>query len=372
MRNMKENVKITKKKEVQKTLKNEKGITLIALVITIIVLLILAGVSIATLTGQNGILTRANDAKVNTEVADEKEAIGLAYNGVMADNQGKGKVTAEKLKLELSRNGRTDVTDVTGENPITVEFTSGRKYDIYNNGNITENNKVTGDESWYRIEATDTGDGVRIVGFNDEIEELRANIVQELEEAVANEEFESEQENAEFIYDYMKNKSQEIVKKYPGIGNIPSQIGEKNVTEIASNAYMYMPIGELTIPNTVSIIGDMAFVGCYISNEIIIPNSVKILGVRAFMLTPVEKITFLGDIEIYSNAFFGCYNLNHVTFETNNITIENFEDGALGIFRDCPKLIENTIQIPQGSMQNFIKYSLNQWGVSSYNAFYEE
>ena len=36
MRNMKENVKITKKKEVQKTLKNEKGITLIALVITIV------------------------------------------------------------------------------------------------------------------------------------------------------------------------------------------------------------------------------------------------------------------------------------------------------------------------------------------------
>ena len=41
----------------------QKGITLIALVITIIVLLILAGVSIATLTGQNGILTRASDAK---------------------------------------------------------------------------------------------------------------------------------------------------------------------------------------------------------------------------------------------------------------------------------------------------------------------
>ena len=39
--------------------KNSKGITLIALVITIIVLLILAGVTIATLTGDNGILTQA-------------------------------------------------------------------------------------------------------------------------------------------------------------------------------------------------------------------------------------------------------------------------------------------------------------------------
>ncbi len=47
-----------------KKVKNSvNGITLIALVITIIVLLILAGVTIATLFGENGILTRANDAK---------------------------------------------------------------------------------------------------------------------------------------------------------------------------------------------------------------------------------------------------------------------------------------------------------------------
>ena len=48
-------------------LKERKGITLIALVITIIVLLILAGVSVAMLTGQNGILTQAQKAKTTTE-----------------------------------------------------------------------------------------------------------------------------------------------------------------------------------------------------------------------------------------------------------------------------------------------------------------
>ena len=50
-----------------------KGITLIALIITIIVLLILAGVTIATLTGNNGILTRTQDAKNQTEEAKEEE-----------------------------------------------------------------------------------------------------------------------------------------------------------------------------------------------------------------------------------------------------------------------------------------------------------
>ena len=62
-----------RKKELLKPMKNEKGITLIALVITIIVLLILAAVSIATLTGQNGILTRANDAKEDTARETAKE-----------------------------------------------------------------------------------------------------------------------------------------------------------------------------------------------------------------------------------------------------------------------------------------------------------
>ena len=51
--------------EIDKLRKNT-GITLIALVITIIILLILAGVSIAMLTGNNGILTQAKNAKENT------------------------------------------------------------------------------------------------------------------------------------------------------------------------------------------------------------------------------------------------------------------------------------------------------------------
>ena len=57
--------------------KRNSGITLIALVITIIVLLILAGVSIATLTGNNGILSQAQNAKVETRGAAVEEARDL-------------------------------------------------------------------------------------------------------------------------------------------------------------------------------------------------------------------------------------------------------------------------------------------------------
>ena len=86
-------IKMTK---IKNKSKKNNCITLIALVITIIVLLILAGVTIATLTGENGILTRASQASEQTEIAEEKEAIGLAYTGILADNNGTG-VSADEL-----------------------------------------------------------------------------------------------------------------------------------------------------------------------------------------------------------------------------------------------------------------------------------
>ena len=69
--------------------KNEqKGITLIALIITIIVLIILAGISIAMISGQNGILNRTAEASVQADIAETKEKIKLELMGKY-DNNGK-------------------------------------------------------------------------------------------------------------------------------------------------------------------------------------------------------------------------------------------------------------------------------------------
>ena len=57
--------------------KNENGITLIALVVTIIVLLILAGVSIAMITGDNGILGRARETTWKSKLGEAEDMIGL-------------------------------------------------------------------------------------------------------------------------------------------------------------------------------------------------------------------------------------------------------------------------------------------------------
>ena len=136
-KNMKENVSFKARTNLKDLRKSAKGITLIALVITIIVLLILAGVSIAMLTGQNGILTQAQNASKQTDIGKEKEQIALAYNGAVTEKQSTD-ITAADLNDQFKANG-TDAT-ASGEGTITVTFgePSNRAYTIDSNGNIKE------------------------------------------------------------------------------------------------------------------------------------------------------------------------------------------------------------------------------------------
>jgi flagellar basal body-associated protein FliL len=89
------------KRTIDKIKKQQKGITLIALVVTIIILLILAGVSIAMLTGNNGVLTQAKSAKENTRVGEVQEKVKLAAQAALTDNLGNG-IEKEKFQEELN------------------------------------------------------------------------------------------------------------------------------------------------------------------------------------------------------------------------------------------------------------------------------
>ena len=130
-------------KELNTMEKNEKnkGVTLIALVITIIVLLILAGVSISTLTGQNGILKRAIEAKNTTEVASEKEGIQMAVTTSQMASANYTSIKKDGLQSELnSYFGKEKTTledNKDGSYTVTMN-NSKRKYTIEDDGSIIE------------------------------------------------------------------------------------------------------------------------------------------------------------------------------------------------------------------------------------------
>ena len=123
-----------------------KGITLIALVITNVVLLILAGVSISMLTGNNGILTQAQNAKEMTEKTSEEEKVQLAVIGTETKDNGHSDVLDEtNFKSELKKqfeNQELDVkTNGDGSFIVTVKD-SKRKYYINDDKTVVNSDNI--------------------------------------------------------------------------------------------------------------------------------------------------------------------------------------------------------------------------------------
>ena len=113
--------------------KKQKGITLIALVITVIVLLILAAVTINALSGDNGILRRAREAKEKTGASQEEESVKVSVTEALT--QGIGELTTENLKKAVKNNGLNE-QQLAGNGPWTY---NGE----YNEYNIETSGKMT-------------------------------------------------------------------------------------------------------------------------------------------------------------------------------------------------------------------------------------
>ena len=119
----------------------EQGITLIALVITIIVLLILAGVSIETLTGDNGILKQANQAKENNNSAAAREKVEVEALGSI-DKSGKFNEGIFKTNVEKNIKG-SSIRESENSLIVTVDG-----YDVTvdkESGDVTEVSKTNGE-----------------------------------------------------------------------------------------------------------------------------------------------------------------------------------------------------------------------------------
>ena len=154
--------------------KERKGITLIALVITIIILLILVGITIATLTGENKIMGKAQSAKIQSEKASIKEQIELAVvtsrindnldasidiniletelkkiNGLNIESKGEGDdlpwtVTAKEFRFQIKEDGTIEEVNGISLSATKLKIITGETETI--NATLTEG--VTGTITW--------------------------------------------------------------------------------------------------------------------------------------------------------------------------------------------------------------------------------
>ena len=156
--------------------KKENGVTLVALVITIIVLLILAGVSIALVSGDNGVLEKAQKSSTKTKYSQITEGIGLALvdcQSEYADEFAEGNAThgtmykyfTEKAIVEaLDNQGYKLLKDTgtakAGTDPIEYEFSGN--FTVVTEDAADDTSKIEGLPAHYRVSPKSTNDWVAV------------------------------------------------------------------------------------------------------------------------------------------------------------------------------------------------------------------
>ena len=126
-------------------MRNQKGITLVALVITIIVLLILAGVSISLVLGQNGVLNQASNAVVQQNLASAKQEVEMAaaacyteYMGAWATNGTTDRDSYfTKAKMDANMQNGTVSTPSVAANKGTYDYTLKENANNLTGGKLT-------------------------------------------------------------------------------------------------------------------------------------------------------------------------------------------------------------------------------------------
>ena len=121
--------------------KENKGITLIALIITIIVLLILAGVTISAISGNESVMEKAKQAKELNESSSELEQMQIAAVSAMANGLD-GKISAANLKDALEGIvSQEEINKITGNGPWIIAK-ENRRYFIKEDGTVKDNTKA--------------------------------------------------------------------------------------------------------------------------------------------------------------------------------------------------------------------------------------
>ena len=372
-------------------LKNKKGITLIALVVTIVVLLILAGVTISLILDENGIIAKSKDARNSAIESDEKEKVEMAYVSAALKKLG-DTVTAEELQEELDSSVGTGKTDVTtnGDDTLNVLFSDtehnfnvdegkvekakpitnnyGEDWEVawtYTNGvwsnQINKGEKAEGDvvAKFYK-----TGNRVKPDGFTwrdtgdvftfEEGDEYRLVVegngpIGDLGTA------EGTNITSAFAWFlqsamYMKGATDTCIMPY-----VKELIICDGITSIGNYAFCGASgLEKLSIANTVTNIGDYAFLYDVNLANVKLPNKIENIGYTAFKETKIQNITIPNSVKKLSGAIFAnCGNLARIKFLPTDMTGIDINKSIFYDIKNCTIYVKNEI------VKNYMEQNLN-------------
>ena len=311
-------------------MKRGNGVTLIALAVTIIVMLILAGVTISTLTGNSGITTKASKAKTKSYLANIKEEYELYLSEKRMDDEydldtlyandktiryegnevgtGIAEICSsikkgDEKKFEIIKGKIYYVSQDKNVIPIAVELGfSINPYEITDSGVLKS--------SSMNLYLVDNDGHLDLSEYEGKIKTIEAGAFSKVE-------IES------------------------GINPLQSIVLPKGITTIGDDAFSYnTSLTSIKIPNTVTTIGKRAFRGCTNLTSIEIPDSVTYIGGHCFYdCNKLQKIKLSKKIQtINPYLLYGCSSLTEIKIP------EGVKSIGYAAFSSCSKL--TTITLP--------------------------
>ena len=313
-----------------KKLKNKNGVTLIALAVTIIIMLILAGVTISMLTGNSGITTNASKAKTKSYLADIKEEYELYLSEKRMDDEydldtlyandktiryegnevgtGIAEICSsikkgDEKKFEIIKGKIYYVSQDKNVIPIAVELGfSINPYEITDGGVLKS--------SSMNLYLVDNDGHLDLSEYEGKIKTIEAGAFSKVE-------IES------------------------GINPLQSIVLPKGITTIGDDAFSYnTSLTSIKIPNTVTSIGKRAFQGCTNLTSIEIPDTVTYIGDYCFSgCNRLQKIKLSKKIQTINQRLLqGCSSLTEIEIP------EGVKSIGYAAFISCNKL--TTITLP--------------------------
>ena len=313
-----------------KKLKNKNGVTLIALAVTIIIMLILAGVTISMLTGNSGITTNASKAKTKSYLADIKEEYELYLSEKRMDDEydldtlyandktiryegnevgtGIAEICSsikkgDEKKFEIIKGKIYYVSQDKNVIPIAVELGfSINPYEITDSGVLKS--------SSMNLYLVDNDGHLDLSEYEGKIKTIEAGAFSKVE-------IES------------------------GINPLQSIVLPKGITTIGDDAFSYnTSLTSIKIPNTVTSIGKRAFQGCTNLTSIEIPDTVTYIGDYCFSgCNRLQKIKLSKKIQTINQRLLqGCSSLTEIEIP------EGVKSIGYAAFSSCNKL--TTITLP--------------------------
>ena len=314
-------------------MKNNKGITIITLIITILVMLILVVITMNLTIREDGVISKTDDAKTAQDIATEMENIQLAISAVKIKGKENDVVEFEKeieaaSKKEVNVSEQNEVTFVDSQRTYSVDMGKGSIILLDNNNPAEPEDNIAIVEpenlaDWKYVEVDGKVKIIQYLGSNTEI--VIPNYIEG--KPVTQIGYEA-YENSPKAHLFVNSASITKVIISEGI----EIIGDRAFSEC-------MALKSVTIPNSVTSIGQGVFGACMALENITIPGGVSTIPLQTFMMcSKLESVTLLDGIEsLGDRAFYSCGALKSIIIPDSVTSV-----GA-NVFTSCSKLESVTL-----------------------------